>query len=122
MLLLVSTLKPATDPGWTSFFRIKIVETSNAKSWERIDGQWNPFGTGGQSGAWRYDAGKLRLITDPEEAGLIVLRNLHWNFRIICNQRDLTGPGESALGERMIWVLGPGLPRPKPRTIFRGTR
>ena len=82
--------------------RLKLSEGS----WLKLDGEWADWSGTETSGAWTYDKGELRLRGPAED---LVLANVHWNFRGICQVQDLTGKGRTPQ-TGIAWVMGKGAP------------
>lgn len=67
--------------------------------------------------------GRLNFYVVEGDQGKLAVRffGVHWNFRVIYSQIQCTGAGDSPVrpaGDQEIsWVVGPGIPPSKPRTI-----
>jgi hypothetical protein len=123
MLLLVATIKPKnTKPGvWSHYCRLKLEEPNGKGRWSVMSGPFLPFSKDApdaRSGDWEYNAGSLFFWADGDPMQFVMtFDQLHWNFRVLCSQKDLTGKGKrSSLAgsddDRLIWVMGPGLKKP----------
>jgi hypothetical protein len=121
MLLLVATIKPENiETGdWSYYCRLKLEETAGKGRWSLINGPFFPFSKDApeaRSGDWEYRAGTLFFWADGNDPMRFVMTfdRLHWNFRVVCTQKELQGKGRRSSiaggdADRLRWVLGPGV-------------
>jgi hypothetical protein len=123
MLLLVATIKPKGSKAgdWSCYCRLKLEEAAGKGRWSLINGPFFPFSKDApqaRSGDWEYRAGTLFFWADGNPMQFVMtFDRLHWNFRVLCSQKELQGKGRRSSiaggdADRLLWVLGPGVRRP----------
>ena len=102
----VTTIKNSEQPDWSRYFRVAMREQGGKRDWTRLQCTWKPLGESADRGAWDYTS-KGELLLKSAEGGVLHLEKLHWNFRVLTADRELTGSGLLMPAfKRITWVMG----------------
>jgi len=109
-MIAIASIRSAKT-GWSHYFRLKLLADH---TWKKTDGTMLLWETPAHHGGWIYTRqGNLALFLEESSSGVVLLRQVHWNWQFLSRKSlaALTGEGlrRTSTGEtaaQLVWVLG----------------
>jgi hypothetical protein len=125
---IVATFKPKSCRDWSYYCRFRGIPGGGwgdyiKGKWSMIGGVCFPFSRDvpnqPSSEEWCYvsRAGALSFLDVYPYSWYATFRSVHWNWRVLCTQRELCGQGYIAYtvtpNDMVVWVMGSGVKHPQ---------
>jgi hypothetical protein len=133
MSLVVACLKPTSCSDWSYYCQLELNTARTPYSgpakgslglWRYLRGPYFPFThkwpDQKDHGEWYYEKGFLCFYDLYPSSCYAIFRSVHWNWRVLCTQRELTGKGENSYPATPADLITLG-DRPRPKESANGT-